>query len=87
MNFLLQGQVADLIKQAQVQIYRKLLQEKMKSRIVLQLHDAPYLSVAPHEVQAVEVVVKQAMERLFSVLGTPYTVFMAVDIKARVVKR
>ncbi len=86
-NFLLQGQVADLIKQAQVQIYGKLLQQKMKSRIILQLHDALYLSVAPDEVQAVEVLVKQSMERFSSVLGTPYTVCMTVDIKVRTVER
>ncbi len=82
-NFLLQGQVADLIKQAQVQIYRKLLQKKMKSRIVLQLHDALYLSAPPDEVKAVEVLVKRAMEDLFPVLRSPYTVCMAADIKVR----
>ena len=30
-NFLLQGQVADLIKQAQVRLYRELLQRKMRA--------------------------------------------------------
>jgi len=48
-NFLLQGQVADLIKQAQVRLYLELLQRKMRARIVLQLHDALCLSVPEDE--------------------------------------
>jgi DNA polymerase I len=49
-NFLLQGQVADLTKQGQVRLYRELLERKMKARIVLQLHDALYMSVPTEEI-------------------------------------
>ena len=60
-NFLLQGQVADLIKQAQVRLYRELLQRKMKARIVLQLHDALYVSVPEDEISLAVALLESTM--------------------------
>jgi|GEM_PF-861695 len=82
-NFLLQGQVADLIKQAQVRLYRELLQKKMKARIVLQLHDALYLSVPEDETGPVATLIESAMLTRFPVPSLDYTISMPVEIKVR----
>jgi DNA polymerase I len=82
-NFLLQGQVADLIKQAQVRLYRELLQRKMKARIVLQLHDALYLSVPEEDIGSAFDLIESAMRSKFPVPGLGYTISMPVEIKIR----
>ncbi len=82
-NFLLQGQVADLIKQAQVRLYRDLLQRKIKARIVLQLHDALYVSVPEDEIGSTVDLIQSAMPSRFPVPSLGYTISMPVDIKFR----
>lgn len=82
-NFLLQGQVADLIKQAQVRLCRELLQRKMKARIVLQLHDALYLSVPEDEISSAVDLMESAMLSRFPVPSLGYTISMPVEIKIR----
>ena len=82
-NFVLQGQVADLIRQAQVRLYRELLQRKMKSRIVLQLHDALYMSVPKEEIDRAVNLIESAMRSSFPVPVLGYTISMPVEIKVR----
>jgi DNA polymerase I-like protein with 3'-5' exonuclease and polymerase domains len=82
-NFLLQGQVADLIKKAQVRLYRGLLEKKMKSRIVLQLHDALHLSVPEDEIGSAIDLLESAMLSSFPVSSLGYTISMPVEIKVR----
>ena len=82
-NFLLQGQVADLIKQAQVRLFSELLQTKMKARIVLQLHDALYLSAPEDEISFVSDLLESAMGSRFTVPSLGYTISMPVEIKVR----
>lgn len=82
-NFLLQGQVADLIKQAQARLYRELLQRKMKARIVLQLHDALYLSLPKDEIDSAVDLIQSVMVSRFSVSSLGYIILMPVDIKIR----
>ncbi len=82
-NFLLQGQVADLIKQAQVRLYSELLQTTMKARIVLQLHDALYVSVPQDEIGSAVELIESAMLMKFSITGLGYMISMPVEIKTR----
>jgi DNA polymerase I len=82
-NFLLQGQVADLIKQAQVRLYRELLQRKMKTRIVLQLHDALYVSIPEDEISVAVALLESAMLSKFTVHSFGYIISMPVEIKIR----
>jgi len=82
-NFLLQGQVADLIKQAQVRLYRELLERKMKARIVLQLHDALCLSVPEEEIGSAVDLIESAMLSRFHIPRFGYTISMPVEIKIR----
>jgi DNA polymerase I-like protein with 3'-5' exonuclease and polymerase domains len=61
-NFLLQGNVADLIKQVQIRIDRAFRERGMATRVILNLHDGLYLSVPPSEYPLTEKLVKEAME-------------------------
>ena len=46
-NFLLQGTVADIIKQVQLRLDKTFTDHLMDSRVILNLHDGLYLSVPP----------------------------------------
>uniref|UniRef100_E6QKM7 DNA-directed DNA polymerase n=1 Tax=mine drainage metagenome TaxID=410659 RepID=E6QKM7_9ZZZZ len=61
-NTPLQGTAADLIKLAMIAIDCKLREEKMRTRMVLQVHDELLFEVAEEESDAVGALVKSAME-------------------------
>lgn len=61
-NSPLQGSAADIIKLAMIKIHRCLKDEKLKSRLILQVHDELLLEVAPDEIEKVKALVKEAME-------------------------
>ena len=61
-NTPLQGTAADLIKLAMIVIDRKLIEEKLRTRMVLQVHDELLFEVPEDETDAVTTMVKKAME-------------------------
>jgi DNA polymerase-1 len=50
LNMEIQGSAADLIKMAMLQIYRRLRQERLQARMLLQIHDELVFEVPPEEV-------------------------------------
>jgi DNA polymerase-1 len=60
-NMEIQGSAADLIKQAMLNIYRRLHAEKRRSRMLLQIHDELVFEVPPEELQAVARLVVEEM--------------------------
>ncbi len=60
-NAPLQGTAADLIKAAMVSVYRRLHQEGLKSRMILQVHDELVLEVPLDEKEKVSKLVTQEM--------------------------
>jgi len=63
-NTPLQGTAADLIKLAMIVIDRKLIEEKLRTRMVLQVHDELLFEVPADETQVVTSMVKEAMENV-----------------------
>lgn len=63
MNTPIQGTAADIIKKAMVDVYYALQGEKLRSRILLQVHDELVLEVPEGEVEKVAKIVKDAMEQ------------------------
>jgi DNA polymerase-1 len=61
-NTPLQGTAADLIKLAMINIHKKLESLKMRSRMLLQVHDELVLESPPDETAAVKAMVKTEME-------------------------
>lgn len=66
MNTPIQGTAADIIKKAMVDVYHKLNQAKLRSRMLLQVHDELVLEVIDEEIPVVTALVKEAMENVVS---------------------
>ncbi|MDV3428517.1 MAG: DNA polymerase I [Bacillota bacterium] len=64
MNTPIQGSAADIIKLAMVNVYKSLISHKLKSRIILQVHDELILNVYKEEEKQVKEIVKQEMEHV-----------------------
>jgi len=76
MNTPIQGTAADIIKKAMIDVHNALQNEKLQSRILLQVHDELILEVPEGEVEQVAKIVKQAME-----FSTKLQVPLVVDVK------
>jgi DNA polymerase-1 len=61
-NTPLQGTAADLIKLAMIALDRKLTERRLRSRMVLQVHDELLFEVPSHETAEVENLVREEME-------------------------
>jgi DNA polymerase I len=74
-NTPLQGSAADLMKIAMIRLQNKLRDERLHSRMILQVHDELVLEVPDTEVEQVTELVYWAME-----LGQPLRVPLVVDV-------
>jgi DNA polymerase-1 len=61
-NAPIQGTAADLIKVAMIRIHRRLLQERSKSKLILQIHDELVFEVPEPELEMIKSLVKEEME-------------------------
>lgn len=75
-NTPLQGTAADLIKLAMIEVYKKLKEHNLQSRLVIQVHDELVLEVKKSELEQVCAIVKEAME-----LSQPLEVPLEIDIQ------
>ncbi len=62
MNAPIQGSAADIIKLAMVNVYNKLNENKLKSELILQVHDELILNVKKDEFEEVKKLVEHEME-------------------------
>lgn len=72
-NAPIQGSSADIIKLAMIAIDKKMQEQGMKSKMVLQIHDELLFEVAPDEVEALDALVVVEMENVVR-LSIPLTV-------------
>ncbi|NNG98007.1 DNA polymerase I [Gordonia araii] len=73
LNAPIQGSAADIIKVAMINVHRRLLEEKLRSRMLLQVHDELVLEIARGERDTVEKVVRDEMGSAIS-LSVPLDV-------------
>lgn len=73
MNMPVQGSAADIIKIAMVKVHKRLKDENLKSRIILQVHDELLLEVKKDECDTVRAILKEEMENC-APLSTPLLV-------------
>jgi DNA polymerase-1 len=73
MNTPVQGSAADLIKKAMIDLHRELARERMKSQLILQIHDELLLEVPEAEATRARALVKSIMENAL-VLDVPLVV-------------
>ena len=63
MNAPIQGSAADLIKLAMVHIYQTMKEKKVKSRMILQIHDELIFDVCDDELDTMKDIVEQGMQQ------------------------
>lgn len=73
MNMPLQGTAADIIKIAMLGVAKRLKEEKLKSKLILQVHDELLIDTEAGEVEQVKKILKEEMEGAAS-LSVPLTV-------------
>lgn len=76
MNTPVQGTAADIIKKAMIRVHAGLRQQKLKSRMLLQVHDELVLEAPEDETETVRGILRDAMENAAS-LSVP----LLVDVK------
>ena len=74
-NAPIQGSAADVIKIAMVNIWRAMNQQKLRSKMILQVHDELNFDVWIPELEQVKTIVKHEMENAVNI-GVPLTVEM-----------
>jgi len=79
LNAPIQGSAADIIKIAMLRVHEQLAAEKLRSRMLLQVHDELVLEVAPGEQHAVEHLVRSAMCGAYE-LDVPLEVSVGVGV-------
>ena len=62
MNAPIQGSAADIIKVAMVNVYNKLKENNMKSKLILQVHDELIVEAVYEELEMAEKIVREEME-------------------------
>jgi DNA polymerase-1 len=77
LNSPLQGTAADLIKMAMITINRRLSEEKLEARMILQVHDELLFEVPTAETTALEKLVRHEMENVYK-LAVPLVVEVGV---------
>lgn len=76
MNTPIQGTAADIIKIAMIKVHRRLKDEKLNAKLILQVHDELICEVPEDEVEQVKKIVKEEMQSAVS-LKVP----MLADVK------
>ena len=71
----MQGSAADLIKIAMIRIFNRFREEKLKAKMLIQVHDELNFEVPQEEVNTVRDIVRYEMEHAFSI-----SVPLVVDI-------
>ena len=64
-NAPIQGSAADIIKIAMIRIARRLEEEQLKSRMILQVHDELNFNVPTEELERVKAIVCEEMENAY----------------------
>lgn len=75
-NMPLQGSASDIIKIAMIKVYNRMQQEKLKSKLVLQIHDELIVDCYPGESAIVKRILKEEMEAVVEL-----TVPLIVDVE------
>lgn len=74
-NTVIQGSAADLIKMAMIELDKKILEENIPARMILQVHDELIFEVAKNILEKIKTMVREIMENIY-----PLKVHLKIDI-------
>ncbi|MEG2310710.1 MAG: DNA polymerase I, partial [Clostridia bacterium] len=77
LNTPIQGSAADIIKLAMNKIYKELKNKKLKSKLIMQVHDELLIETFPDEIEVVKNIMYSAMEHII-VLDVPLNIDLNV---------
>ena len=77
-NTVIQGTAADLMKLAMLHVYERVKREKLRSRLLLQIHDELMLECPPEEIETVRRLLEEEMTSAWS-LSVPLKVDVEVE--------
>ena len=66
LNTPIQGSSADIIKKAMIDVYKYFKENKLKSTMILQIHDELVFNVVKEEKEKVEKIVTELMENAYN---------------------
>jgi len=66
LNTPIQGTSADIIKKAMVEVAYKLKEKKLKSKMILQIHDELVFDVVDEEINEIKKILKESMENAYT---------------------
>ena len=64
LNTPIQGTSADIMKMAMIEVYKKLKENNLKSKMILQVHDEIIIDAVKEEVPKLKELVKDTMENV-----------------------
>jgi DNA polymerase-1 len=76
-NAPIQGTAADIIKIAMINIHKRMKDEKLKSKMIIQVHDELNFDVWEEEIEVLKKIVKEEMENAIG-LNVPLTIEIGV---------
>lgn len=76
-NMPLQGSASDIIKIAMIKVFNRLNQEKLKAKLVLQIHDELVIDCPKEEIEIVKSILKEEMESVVNL-----TVPLLVEVES-----
>ncbi len=65
LNTPLQGTAADLMKKAMIDVWKEIKKRKLKTKMILQVHDELVFEAKPEEKEELEALVKEKMENVY----------------------
>lgn len=68
MNSPIQGSAADIMKIAMIRVWERILREKLRSQLILQIHDELLIETAPGEEDQVSAILEEEMENAADLL-------------------
>jgi len=64
LNTPIQGSSADIMKMAMIEVYNKMKDNNLESKLILQVHDEIIIDAKESELETLKIIIKEAMENV-----------------------
>ena len=67
LNTPIQGSSADIMKMAMIEVYKKIKENNLESKLILQVHDEIIIDAKENEIDKLKIIIKEAMENIVKI--------------------